>query len=94
MTFYDNFPLNKKRFGLNNKTIADQINMSSDGLRMAINRKSLTELEIEKIETFFNSCTEKVIYEKKTKKTISKDYIDSLFENEYFKEKLSEFLKK
>lgn len=55
MNFYDEILLVKKNKKLNNKQLGEVINKSSDAIRFALKRKSLTELEINKLkETFFD----------------------------------------
>ena len=84
-SFYANFDANKKKFGFNNKTIGAAIEMKPDTLRMAIKNKSLSKLEIAALRKLFKE---------KPQQPIDNSFIDGLFDNEYFKEKLSNYIKK
>jgi len=88
MDFYENFNSNKKKYKLNNRVLGEIIEMKPDTLRMAINNKSLTKLEISEIEKFFNSIDGNYRITE-----ISREFIDHLFENDYFKKRLTEFIK-
>jgi len=87
MTFYETFNANKKKYKLNNRVIGELVEMKPDALRMAINNKSLTRLEIAAIEKFFNSMDENY-----KAPDLNKEFINDLFESEYFKSKLLEFM--
>jgi len=88
MDFYANFNSNKKKYKLNNRVLGEIIEMKPDTLRMAITNKSLTKLEIAEIEKFFNSIDGNYRITE-----ISREFIDHLFENDYFKKRLTEFIK-
>jgi hypothetical protein len=87
MDFYENFNSNKKKYKLNNRVIGEIIEMKPDALRMAIKNKSLTKLEILEIERFFYSIDGNFKVPE-----ISSEFIDHLFESNYFKKRLTEFL--
>lgn len=88
MSFYENFNSNKKKYKLNNRVLGEIIEMKPDTLRMAINNKSLTKLEIAEIEKFFNSIDGNFSIPE-----INREFVDHLFENDYFIKRLTEFLK-
>jgi hypothetical protein len=88
MNFYENFNSNKKKYKLNNRVLGEIIEMKPDTLRMAINNKSLTKLEILEIERFFNTIDRNYRIPE-----ISSEFINQLFENEYFKKRLIELVK-
>ncbi len=53
MDFYDQLLIEKKRRGLNNKDVGAIIGKTGDALRVAMKRRSLSELEIKEIKKYF-----------------------------------------
>lgn len=94
MEFYNNFNLNKKKFSLTNDKIGFCLNMTGDALKMAVKRESLTKTQISKIEKYFLSLENIEIEPKKQTDNKFKNQIDKLFNDDYFKEKLTEFINK
>lgn len=94
MDFYNNFNLNKKKFGLTNNQVGYCINMTGDALKMAIKRESLSKIQISKIEEFFLSLKPAGAEPEKPNDNKRKKEIDNLFNDDYFKEKLTEFINK
>ncbi len=94
MPFYIEIDSYKKTYKLNNKDLGEIIGMSADGFRMAVNRKSLSSLEVKALEGYFKELDEKRIPNKSEQ---SNPAIDSmakeLLKNSVFREGIKQIQK-
>ncbi len=57
MAFYLEIDNYKKTYKLNNTILGDVVGLNADAFRMAVNRKSLSELQIRELEKYFSTLS-------------------------------------